>query len=151
MFDKSGKYRYRLRRIWDESKPLVAFIMLNPSTADASANDPTIRRCIRFAHDWGYGGMIAVNLFAYRATLPRTLKRARRPVGPENDDYLLQTHEDAALTVFAWGVHGVWRERDREVIDLLGEGFCLGVTKDGIPRHPLYLRKTCAPSPFSSP
>jgi hypothetical protein len=118
--------------------------MLNPSTADAVRDDPTIRRCIGFAKAWGAGGMVVVNLFAYRASSPRILFAAEDPVGPQNDRHLLRVLSRAGqVVVAAWGSHGSYRDRDAEVLQLLMRRRihieCLGRTADGQPRHPLYL------------
>jgi hypothetical protein len=85
VFSEDRFYRYLLRRIWDSDKPMIAFIGLNPSTADEINNDPTITRCITRAHDSGYGGIYMLNLFAFRATDPKVMKAFPRPIGPEND------------------------------------------------------------------
>lgn len=144
-----GVYRYELRRIWGDPNHLVGWIMLNPSTADATADDPTIRRCVGFARDWGYGGIVVRNLFALRATDPAVLKTHPEPIGPENNYWLLSGSTDA-LTVCAWGVHGALGGRAIRVLRLLGAGGVqlrhLGLTKAGHPRHPLYLPKTAAPA-----
>lgn len=160
-----GLYRYRLSRIWDRGTPPVCFVMLNPSTADAFTNDATIRRCVRYAHSWkwrpnhpskdwaGYGGLEVVNLFAYRATDPLQMMKADDPVGPDNDRHIIETCKHAGMVVCAWGVHGVWRNRDDDVLQLL-----LGLditphylqrTGNGSPRHPLYLRADLRPQPMT--
>ncbi|MGH9551149.1 MAG: DUF1643 domain-containing protein, partial [Terriglobales bacterium] len=89
VFDRSGKYRYTLSRCWNSDLERIVFLMLNPSTADAEVTDPTIRSCLGFARELGFGALEVVNLFAYRATEPAALKRARSPVGRENDRYIL--------------------------------------------------------------
>jgi hypothetical protein len=140
--DSTGRYRYTLWRGWDPGRPRVAFVMLNPSTAGAERDDPTLRRCIRFAHDWGFGSVEVVNLFALRSRSPRSLRRAADPVGPENDRHLLETAARARRIVAAWGVHGALGARDRAVTRILGARrrlHCLGTTAAGHPRHPLYL------------
>lgn len=91
-----GAYRYALRRTWDPARPAALFVGLNPSTADAERDDPTTRRCVRFARDWGFGGLLVGNLFAYRATRPRDLRAAAEPVGPENDWWLAALAREAA-------------------------------------------------------
>lgn len=144
-------YRYKLTRVWP--RPLqsaaapgsVLWIMLNPSTATATHDDPTIRRCIRFSSDWGFDQLTVVNLFALRASNPAELHVATDPVGPENDDVLLlQTRRGAhALTIAAWGAGGSLEGRSEEVLrgPLAGvELHCLGHNKDGSPKHPLYVR-----------
>jgi len=139
-----GSYRYNLYRCWDRSKPFMAFVMLNPSTADASEDDPTIRRCMSFAKRENCGGIEVVNLFAYRATDPKQMKSVIDPVGPENDAYLHEVAmDDNKYIVCAWGAHGSHRGRDKEVLKLLDIGSTirhLGLTKAGQPKHPLYLK-----------
>lgn len=136
-------YRYSLWRIWDESKSPVVFIGLNPSTADETVDDPTIRRCINFAKSWGHGGIYMLNLFALRATNPKELYTHAAPIGPHSDSELKK--RPTLLTIACWGVNGVFRKRDWHVTEMLRsngvELMCLGKTKDGHPRHPLYLRK----------
>ena len=145
-FSPCGRYRYTLRRQWDESKPSALFVMLNPSTATALLDDPTIRRCIGFAKAWGYGGLLVGNIFAMRSTDPDVLYDADDPVGPDNDAALAGLHSEAALTVAAWGVHGKYLGRGNAVLRRLGGAVrCLGQTKDGHPRHPLYIAGDCMP------
>lgn len=159
-FSDDRAYRYALWRTWDEAAGFVMFIGLNPSTADERADDPTIRRCIGFAKAWGYGGIAMLNLFAFRATDPKVMLAASDPVGPENDEWLMNYYETAGMTIAAWGAHGAYRGRDRAVCELrrrdpnaktdtLGEClYCLGRTKHGQPRHPLYLPKDMKPQRF---
>ena len=149
VFDATHAYRYRLSRVWDSALPTACFIMLNPSVADALVDDPTIRRCIGFARTWGYGALDVVNLFAYRATEPRVLAEVADPVGPMNDAHILRALGGSALVVVAWGCHGSLRGRADDVAALLGvreHVHHLGWTRDGQPRHPLYLRKDIVPS-----
>lgn len=139
LISECGTYRYWLRRLWDESLPCCAFIMLNPSTADASNDDPTIRRCIGFAKMWGYGGLNVYNLFALRATDPRELRKSSDPIGPDNDAHLSQIPQDAMI-VAAWGSWGDYLHRAFDVHkQFKGRLWCLGLTKGGHPRHPLYV------------
>jgi hypothetical protein len=142
VFDLTGTYRYTLWRVWRTDAPRVTFIMLNPSTADAYKNDPTITRCIAFASTWNFGSLEVVNLFAYRATHPRELFNADDPIGPENDSYLLQALARSSCIVAAWGTKGRLFGRDLQVLQLFDCSHvrCLGLTKDGHPRHPLYLK-----------
>jgi hypothetical protein len=152
VFDKSGIYRYRLGRQREDGVGVVTFVMLNPSTADGEVNDPTIRRCIGFAWDWGYRELIVVNLFAFRATTPGELRRAVDPIGPKNDEHLLAAADQGDAVVAAWGVHGEMNARDREVMELLSSHAtmrCLGLTKAGLPRHPLYMSKSSLRRPYS--
>jgi hypothetical protein len=148
-----GTYRYSLEREWAEG-PVCTFIMLNPSTADADIDDPTIRRCIGFAQRWKFGALAVVNLFAFRATDPKAMIGAVDPVGPANDAAIASAVELGGLIIAAWGVHGDLRERGLAVRRLIEEG-CerdihhLGLTKDGHPRHPLYLRGDSQPERWS--
>ena len=135
------KYRYTLSRIWDESRPVILFIMLNPSKADAEQDDPTIRRCIAFAKTWGYGGLLVGNLFAYRATNPASLYRRRDPVGELNDQYLLDMATECERVVFAWGEHGSLKDAAQRIISLFPNAWCICKNKSGMPKHPLYVRK----------
>lgn len=137
-FSDCKKYRYTLWRRWS-SGPVVMFIGLNPSTADETNDDPTIRRCIGFAKRWGFGGMFMMNAYAFRATLPKDMKRQKDPVGPGNDAAILRVSRLANLIVGAWGVH-CETSRESRVCEIVGcNVFCLGKTKGGRPRHPLYL------------
>lgn len=137
------RYRYSLWCTWDGSKGYVMFVGLNPSTADETQDDPTIRRCIRFSKDWGYGGVYMVNLFAVRATDPKDMKLFHSPIGPENDKSLMAVAHNAGKIVCAWGANGNHLDRDKQVFELLSSYYdlqCLGVTKAGHPRHPLYIK-----------
>jgi hypothetical protein len=136
--------------------PTVAFIGLNPSTADEAVNDPTVRRCIGFADRWGYARMVLVNLFAYRATDPkkvRDLATREVAIGPDNDEHLIREAMAADLVVAAWGERGGMFDRSSEVVGMLNDAevhaFMLGMTrprfpKPSEPRHPLYLRSDAA-------
>lgn len=151
---EDGLYRYHLYRCWDPSVHGLAFVMLNPSTADGTTDDPTIRRCMRFARDLGFGGMYVVNLYAFRATKPADLWKAADPVGPRNDAYLKRAFVAAGAAgkpvIAAWGANAR-PDRVAQVLDLplARESLhALGLTKDGAPRHPLYLRADSRPMPF---
>ena len=143
VIDKTGFYRYSLWREWDIDKSKIVFIMLNPSKADASMDDPTLRRCISFAKSWDYGSLIVVNLFAFRTASPLELKKVDDPVGKQNDRYLKKAIKSADQVVVAWGNNGKLMQRDRLVLELLSkhniQPHCLGITKSGYPRHPLYV------------
>lgn len=141
------RYRYDLTRIWDRNRELVAFCMLNPSTADGAQDDPTIRRCVGFARAWGYGGLVVVNLFALRATDPQSLALAADPIGPSNDQFITQ-HAAGSTVVVAWGANPskfrrpLLRNRPAAVLfTVSGYGLVrhLGLTADAHPKHPLYL------------
>lgn len=142
-------YRYFLSRTWDPSGQVVTFIGLNPSTADASNDDPTIRRCIRFAKNWGYGSLWMVNLFAFRATQPARLLEAADPIGSENDFWLDKAVNSAQLVIAAWGNHGALLNRASLVRErFYGKLNALTVTERGMPGHPLYLRADSIPFPY---
>jgi len=152
VFSPCRTWRYTLERRWDDALPRALFVLLNPSTADEIQDDPTIRRCINFAKSWGYGSANIVNIFAFRSPYPGVMKKHEDSVGPENDRYILSEARKADLVILAWGVHGVWKDRGSEVLFMLGlEGhdpMCLGTTKDGQPKHPLYLRADTKPYRF---
>lgn len=138
-FSLCRRYRYCLSRTWDESLSRVLFVGLNPSTADDQRDDPTVRRCIGFAQRWGYGGLLLVNLFAYRTTDPSGLTEVDDPIGPNNDDWIANGQLKTECVVAAWGNHGRLFKRDEAVLQSLTRPFCLGRTMSGCPRHPLYL------------
>lgn len=143
-----GLYRYILSRRWDAGREL-GFIMLNPSTADAEVDDPTIRRCIGFAERWGYGGIAVANLFALRSTNPAALKAAPDPVGPINEEWISALVRESDLCIAAWGAHAFAGARAKKVSERFGDQLsCLGVTKAGHPKHPLYLRADTQPVKF---
>jgi hypothetical protein len=105
-FSKNRKYRYILWRIWDDKKPLIMFIGLNPSIADETKNDPTITRCINYAKDWVYGGVYVGNIFAYCSTSPTNLYKIDEPIGRDNDKWLFDTSRKAKKIIAVWGNHG---------------------------------------------
>lgn len=155
-FSEDRTYRYNLRRTWDPTKAPAVFVALNPSTADETQDDPTIRRCIGFARSWGAGSIVMLNAFALRATDPRDMKLAADPVGPANDHELYHWAYFASVVVACWGVHGEHLGRGTAVRELLQRAAndrsavrsdasrlkVFGLTKDGHPKHPLYLAKT---------
>lgn len=148
-----GRYRYALGRRWADSGRRVLFVMLNPSTADATSDDPTIGRCVGFARAWGRDGLIVVNLYAYRATDPAALAGLGSvAVGPENDRYLRAYASTADLVVAAWGASLPADGGDARAEHVLGilrdyaDVHHLGLTKAGRPRHPLYLRGDTTPT-----
>lgn len=136
-------HRYLLTRTWDSGYGTMLFVMLNPSTADANMDDPTIRRCMGFARREHFGGIEVVNLYAYRATDPRELNRASNVVGRENDQYILEAVERAGMVVAAWGgnvgPHSARVDAVRAI--LCDEVWAFGFTKSKRPRHPLMLAK----------
>ena len=140
-----GRYRYALTRRWAEG-PAAAFVMLNPSTADAREDDATVRKCVGFARRWGAGGLVVANLYALRATDPRDLARAADPVGGEAADHVLRRVHDLAAdirwVVAAWGgsLPPGGDARARAVVAIVGPlVWCFGRTRGGQPRHPLML------------
>ncbi len=144
------QYRYSLSRRWDARGRDVLFVMLNPSTATEMQNDPTVERCERRARMLGFGGFRVVNIFAFRATDPRDMRRADDPVGPGNDHALKDAAQAADIVIAAWGTHGAHRNRGPQVSAMLHAGatpiFHLGLSKAGHPRHPLYLSYALKPS-----
>lgn len=149
LFDEDREYRYRLWRMWDAEKPTLAFIMLNPSTADETELDPTCRRCKGFAEDWDYGSLLVGNIFALRSTDPEQLYEHPDPVGPENDAHLREICDEADMVVAAWGAHGDLYGRGREVAEMLPEIYALDTTQEGHPTHPLYQPADQKPTEFA--
>lgn len=145
IFSEDRKYRYTLTRTWFPGKSYVCFCGLNPSDADENIDDHTVTRCIRFAGSWGYGGLIMVNAFAFQSKNPNLLYTVEDPVGPQNDFWLKKVSADAGITIMAWGTKGGYMNRDKEVIKLLTNPHYLALTKEGYPRHPLYLRADLKP------
>lgn len=152
-----GQYRYELRRTWDESLPKAMFLMLNPSTADADIDDPTIRRCLAFAKSWGYGGILVGNLFAYRATDPKALLTAADPIGRENEAHLKAMQNESSAVICAWGngrlvekLSKKYCEDYKPLSKFAGRLFYLELANDGTPKHPLYLKGDLKPVLFDA-
>ena len=154
VFSSCFKYRRVLTRTWDTSLPTVLFIGMNPSTADTSVDDPTVRKECGYARDWGFGGLVKVNVMDYRATYPKDLLKP---------GVTAQTHENLAsisslctespLVIAAWGKIGPKLQSCEESVRLILlnkkiQPKCLGVNIDGSPKHPLYLRKDTQPQDF---
>ncbi len=148
VISECGLYRYRLTREWGDGR-LMTFAMLNPSKADADIDDPTIRRCMSFACREGAAGIVVFNLFAFRSADPEALVLAYDAVGPDNLEEMGRVLSDAAAAgvpvVCAWGAHWVAAEKaaDHFVKEAGKRGallVCLGKTKSGAPRHPLYVK-----------
>lgn len=148
-------YRYSLTRVWDDGGRKVAFIMLNPSKATEAQNDPTIERCERRARALGFGGFRAVNIFALRETDPKLLRAHPEPQGPDNDNAVAQACLWADVIVAGWGAHGEHLGQGdamREVLRSTGRTIhCLGLTKAGHPRHPLYIAYAQQPEIWTLP
>lgn len=151
-FSKCGLYRYQLREIWDTSKPLVLWLLMNPSVACEAFSDPTLRRTGNFARAWGYGGQLVGNVHAYRATDKNRLLEVADPVGPKNDAMILKMAAKAETVVLAYGQPPkALRHRSREIVALLSDhpGLSyLRLAKDGTPMHPLYLPGDLCPKPY---
>lgn len=146
VISQCGQYRYLLTRPSEDLAPergAALFLMLNPSTADAELDDPTIRRCRGFSKAWGCAGLTVANLYALRSTDPKQLWNYADPVGPENDDWLRRLAGECGDVICAWGANAR-PERVAAVAQILEDAgarlWCLGVTKAGAPRHPLYIR-----------
>ncbi len=157
-FSPNRRYRYQLTRRVGFGDDTVAFVMLNPSTADEVVNDPTVRRCINYANAWGYGWLIVTNLSPLRATDPRELlATGAEPevIQRENEEGILEAASVADLVVAAYGVHGSAEGRADRIVEALTDAghtvMCLGLTKKGAPRHPLYLQATANPFVFRQP
>jgi hypothetical protein len=143
IFSSDMSYRYVLSREIGDDDRSIAWIMLNPSTADAFVNDPTVERCQRRSVALGFGRMTILNLFAYRATRPEKMKEHVDPVGPRNDTVIKEEVRHAEMVVFAWGSHGTFLRRSSAVWRMLDEiaisPWVLGFTKTFQPLHPLYV------------
>ena len=148
ILSEDRKYRYVLSRIWDESKPLVVIIGLNPSTADEKDDDNTIKKCINFSKNWGYGGLYMLNLFAFRATAPSDMFNASSPIGEENSKYIEKYSKLSDKVICAWGNNGNFKNRSKEVLLNIENNFNLKLNKTGEPAHPLYLNKNLIPIKF---
>lgn len=152
--DKKGEflYRYSLSHKWNGApdKKLV-FLMLNPSTADAFKTDPTVAACMVWAQMWEFGELEVVNIFSYRATDPKLMKKAEDPIGPLNNAFIKDAVASASLVVAAWGAHGNHLGRGREVAGKLlkdAKLTCFTTVKGGHPKHPLYIKRKTKPKPF---
>ncbi len=150
--DESRIYRYVLIRKWGNNDDnFVNFILLNPSTADEKFDDPTIKACITFAKSWAYDGFYVTNLFAFRATKPKNLKKASDSIGPLNNHYIEEIAKKSKKIVIAWGNHGGFKQRDKEVLQILAKictPYCIQKLKKGYPKHPLYVKRDSKPIIF---
>lgn len=146
-----GMFRYSLTRelgYFEARDETVTFVMLNPSTADAETDDPTIRKCAKFARSWGFGRLKVVNIYAYRATDPRELGKVEDPVGPENFCTIAKVVGGSDLVVCAWGANAPKAAAD-VVLDMVAAPHALRLTKSGAPWHPLYVPDATRPVPFA--
>jgi hypothetical protein len=150
---QNQEYRYSLTRTWEESKPNALFVLMNPSEATPDIDDPTVAKCCRFAQAWGYGGIVVANTFAYRCTDQKRLLEVPDPIGPDNDQHIVEMAKKAAVVVFAYGKpkHKQLRSRGADLARLLiakanVQPHFLRLLKDGsTPEHPLYLPETLKP------
>jgi hypothetical protein len=144
VISECGQFRYLLRRTWEANRPRALFVMLNPSTADAEIDDATIRSCIRLSKGLSYGSFEVVNLFGFRATDPANLAKAPDPVGPHNDGSIERAVARCDVAICAWGAHPMAESRAGPVRNMIRlqrpAAFCLGKTKSGAPKHPLYIK-----------
>lgn len=155
IFSDCRTWRYELTRDTGSGAGLCAFIGLNPSTADETQDDPTIRRCIRYTRDWGYARFKMLNVYAYRSTDPSGLLAVADPIGPDNDETIDRVCGMADLVVCVWGAFSssiLRPARVERVLDIVIQSgqkpYCLGTTKNGLPRHPLYVKADQLPVPF---
>ena len=153
VYSPCESYRYSLTRCWDADAGRLLYILLNPSKATEVQNDPTVERCERRARALGFGAFRVTNIFAWRETDPRSLRRAAEPVGPDNDAALLQGLGWADTIIAGWGAHGAHLERGAAVRKLLmnsGKSIHhLGLTNAGHPLHPLYIAYATTPEPWT--
>jgi hypothetical protein len=151
-FSPCRRYRYTLSRTWNPDKPRLALVLLNPSDADETHNDPTVARCQRRAVRMGFGGVDVVNLFGLCSTQPDLLYSVDDPVGPENDAAIERICQAAGLVIVAWGAHGQHQGRASSVQDKLRSlGIALhalAINGDGSPKHPLYVANDIEPIPY---
>ena len=150
VLDNTRTYRYVLWRVLKEKGDTILWIGLNPSTADEDTDDPTIRRVVNYSRDWGYANVLMANLFAFRATDPKEMKKAADPFGKDNNDWLIKLRKQSQLCVAAWGNAGCLKWSGHRLLKQFKElGLtpihCLGITKVGHPRHPLYMKRSAKP------
>jgi hypothetical protein len=149
VFSPCKTWRYRLTRSWNEGRGACLWIMLNPSTADASRVDPTVRRAMSFAMDWGFQHGWVANVFAIRATDPDHLYRHPDPIGPDNDRTLQDMASQADRVMLAWGNHALHGDRFQAVLGMIApwkaKTMHVGLNKSGMPKHPLYVRGDITP------
>lgn len=149
-----NRYRYTLWRDLENEllgSGTMLFVGLNPSTADASTDDPTIRRLKSFAIGFGFAMLAVGNLFAYRTSNPAEMLQAHDPIGPDNDWYLRELIDMSNVVLCGWGTDGKHRGRDRKVMSMIGgKAHCLAINKDGSPTHPLYLPNSSKLTPYKT-
>lgn len=149
LFSADRQYRYSLFRIWDDMKPKVMFIGLNPSTANENEDDQTIKKCMGFAKKWGYGGIYMTNLFSYVSTDPNKLLTSGEPI-EENNKILLEISSKSHLIIFAWGSFKQHKTRMTEVISMFPNARTIGpISIDGFPKHPSRLPYSLTPEKYN--
>ncbi len=148
VFSACGAYRYLLWRLWNRNLPALGWILLNPSTASAEVDDPTLRRCLDYTYRWGFGSLWLFNVFALRSSSPQALRTCPDPVGPFNDDYLSWASTRCNLLLAGWGNHGRLYGRSDIVRSRFTRLHCLRLTAQGQPAHPLYLPKNLQIQPW---
>lgn len=150
LYSDCERYRYVLTRTWGPACPKALFVMLNPSTATERQNDPTVERCERRARTLGFGAFRVCNIFAWRETDPTKMRRVLDPVGPENDAAIAEGCHWADRIVCAWGTHGAFLGRgpavERLIRAISRDLYHFGLTKNGHPRHPLYVGYATKPA-----
>ena len=146
-FSACRNYRYALWRVWDNAKPRVMFIGLNPSTANEITDDPTIRRVVKMARNWGFGGVYMLNLFAWVTSYPDELLKCKDPING-NDAWLIKMADLSGEIIFAWGNFKEAQERAKKVIAMFPNAKALQINMNGSPKHPLYVRGDVIPAPF---
>lgn len=148
IFSNCYNYRYSLSRLWDNNKETCLFIGLNPSTADACQDDPTIKKLIAYASQWNLGGFQICNLFALRTPNPDYLLKSKVPIGDLNQHYLEAAISNSSTQILMWGNHGNYHPQLENLVSTLESPLCFGLNKNGTPKHPLYLSKDLKPIVF---
>lgn len=146
IFSKDKQYRYQLSRRWDSAKPMVLFVMHNPSTADAYKEDPTLIRIINYAKDWGYGGLYVGNLFPYCSSKPKKDMVLPKVIVTRNHRHIKTMYKQSEQTIFAWGNQ---QETPQWFKKNINYPYCIALSLNNIPKHPLYLKKNRLPKPFN--
>ena len=139
-FSEDKLFRFVLTRWWTDDLPSMTCVLLNPSTADATNDDPTNRKVLKWAIANNYGSLAFVNLFAWRSPSPAAMKKIKEPIGEGNDSKIKVWMNWGKIIVAGWGIHGPHMNRDKEVLAMNDLWHCFGITKHGYPRHPLYMR-----------
>jgi hypothetical protein len=147
VFSTERHYRYALWRVWNADNGIVMFIGLNPSTANERDNDPTIRRVMSFAYDWGFGGVVMANIYGWITPYPLELQACEYPIG-ENDQWVEALAKHCQKIVFAWGKFKQAAKWSQVLIEMFPDAYALKINNDGTPRHPLYVPGKIIPVKF---